>query len=171
MSGIDDLTDADFEDILPAGKAKTASDLVVTVIRLGKHKLPRVQFNFAPAVLAEIVGPRFDIAWAPHGRAFRIRAADLGRYEPVKVGRGEHMLLRCPCPSVGFVPTDETVEPEFYVDQAKRTILIEIGDKAFRGALPVPKVPLTTPAMDAHKAAVERARQAFPATSPVSLRK
>ncbi len=171
MSGLDDLTDADFEEILPAGKAKTASDLVISIVRLGKHKLPRVQFNFAPAVLEEIAGPLFDIAWAPHARAFRIRGADLGRYEPVKVGRGEHMLLRCPVPSIGFVPTHETIEPEFYVDRDKRTILIEVGEKAFRGAIPAPKVPLLNPAVDAQKAAVERARQAFPATAITSLRK
>lgn len=164
-----DLDDADFQEILPASRPSPPKvDLVVSIVRLGKRKLPRVQFNFEPSVLEEIVGPRFDIAWSPHHRAFRIVARDLGKYEPINPTRGNRVLLRCPTPEVGFNPTDEAISPEFYVNREKRAILVEIGVNAFRKP---PAQPAVLPAVAAHKSAVDRARAAFPATPPTSLRK
>lgn len=175
MTGIADFDDADFQDILPArAAASTKADLAVSVVRLGKNKIARVQFNFSPSAIAEIVGPRFDIAWAPHHRAFRITARDLGKYEPMNSTRGNRVLLRCPTPDVGFFATDEAIEPEFYVNQEKRAILIEIGTEAFRAPAASSVKPASPPATSGpttHKAAVERARQAYPATSITSLRK
>ena len=175
MSSIADFDDADFQEIAPS-RPSTApkADLAVSIVRLGKNKIPRVQFNFAPGVLEEIAGPRFDIAWAPDHRAFRITARDLGKFEPMNSTRGNRVLLRCPTPDVGFFATDEAIEPEFYVNQEKRAILIEIGTEAFRAPAASSVKPASPPATSGpttHKAAVERARQAYPATSITSLRK
>lgn len=148
----------DFVDIIPARfAAKKLPDLLVRAVKL--RSSVRVQFSFAPSVLEEIQGPRFDIAWSAKRQQFRITAKDLGRYEPAKVGRGERQFLRCPLPD-GLHPNEETVDPEFYVDREMKIITIEMEEhfKPRPQAKPAP----TAAQVSQHRDIVERAKAAVP---------
>jgi hypothetical protein len=134
------MTEADdFVEILPARPSlKVRAQLVVTIVAL--RGAERVQFNFAPEILEEIAGPRFDIAFSQKRRQFRIQARDLGRYEPIQPTRGDRRLLRCPLPPTVH-KSDEAIDPEFYVDREARTIVVEIEDAFKPKALPAPAPP------------------------------
>jgi hypothetical protein len=158
--------DDDFVDVLPAKLAgKLIPPLVVRVMRM--RSAERVQFNFAPALLEEIVGPRYDIAWSQKRRLFRISARDLGRYEAVQSGRSKRLILRCPLPPL-LHASEEVLDPEYYVDAGARVITVEIGDAFKQRALPAPSSP-ASPAPAARlpaggmKDIVARAKAAVPA--------
>ena len=134
----DDFDDSDFAD-LGALMVRREADLVLSCPALGRKGARRVMFNFRPAVLDEIGGPRFNIGFAQSRKtrqfAFRIQATETGRFEPSRPGRGDRRLLRVPVPTFGFVVTDDQVEPEFFVDQVGKCILVEVP-QAFRVAVP-----------------------------------
>lgn len=153
--------DDDFVDILPARLAgKVMPQLLVRIVAL--RAAQRVQFNFAPEILGEIQGPRFDIQWAAKTRRFRILARDLGRYEALQAGRSPRQMLRCPLPP-GLEPADTVLDPEFYVDREAKTIVVEIGGAFAPRALPAPAPIVTT--VSAARELVAKAKAAVPAPS------
>ncbi len=150
--------DDDFVDIMPARMiGKALPQLLVRVVKL--RSAVRVQFNFDPAILEEIKGPRYDIGWSAKRRLFRITARDLGKYEAGQSGRGNRAMLRCPVPP-GFHVTEDLVDPKFFVDRDNRTITIDLEDHFKMRALPPPAPP--APTGPSQREIIERAKAAVP---------
>ncbi len=131
-----------------------STDLKMTCVKMGRHGAIRIQFNFAPAVLAEIGEHRFSIGFAVSrrtgARAFRIAADPKGRFEAQTPGRGDRRLLRCPVPAGNFAAADGAAEPEYFVDRIGKVILVEVPDlftPAKPKVLPAP-MPSTAQATD-----------------------
>lgn len=120
----EDLSDDDFVEI-KRFEAKSSLDLTMRCVRLGRQQTRRVQFTFRPTVLAEIGGPRYEVAFAPVKKLFRIKASTSGEFEAIRAGRSDKEMIRCRVPEVGFVFADGVGEPEYYVDVIGKAILIE----------------------------------------------
>lgn len=141
----DEFDDDDFVE-LAGGPAPTAG-VILSVVALGRKAKATVQFSVAEPLLAEIVGPRFGIAFAVSKRsgnaAFRIKAGPQERYESMTFGKRTsgtpRRLLRCPAPAdTRFkLPIGTRVEPEYFVDARTGTILVEVPE--LRKAAPVPQ--------------------------------
>lgn len=146
----DEFDDDDFVE-LAAGPAPTAG-VILSVIALGRKAKATVQFSITEPLLAEIVGPRFGIAFAVSKRsgnaAFRIKAGPQERYESMTFGKRTsgtpRRLLRCPAPiDTRFkLPIGTRVEPEYFVDVRTGTILVEVPEPP-----KVPTVPKPAPTM------------------------
>lgn len=162
----DDFDDGDFADLGIQVRPKSA-DLVMTTIKMGRTHVARAQFNFAPDILAEIGGNRYSIGFAVSrktgARAFRIRVDEAGRFEAIRPAKGERRLLRCPLP-LGVICAEGRAEPEFFVDQIGKSILVEVPDLFLVKvkALPAPDVasaPRTAAVDDETRMAIDRRMQ------------
>lgn len=146
MSIFDEFDDAGFVELQPASKAVRKADLRIALIKV--RSAERLTLTFASAVLDEIVGPRFDVAWNPQKRLLLVKAGAAARFEASTFVRGDGRRLMVPVPG-GLTFSVQSCEPEYYVDAIGKRILIEVPvEFGRRLALPPPSAPVPAKASD-----------------------
>lgn len=136
MSVFDEFDDAGFVELQPASKAVRKAELRIALIKI--RSAERLTLTFASAVLDEIAGPRFDVAWNPQKRLLLVKAGPAARFEASTFVRGDGRRLMVPVPG-GLAFSVQSCEPEFYVDAVGKRILIEVPvEFGRRLALPAP---------------------------------
>lgn len=136
MSVFDEFDDAGFVELQPVSKAVRRADLRIALIKI--RSAERLTLTFAAAVLDEIAGPRFDVAWNPQKRLLLVKAGTAARFEAQTFVRGSGRRLMVPVPA-GLAFSIQSCEPEFYVDAVGKRILIEVPvEFGRRLALPAP---------------------------------
>lgn len=151
MSAFDDFDEAGFLTIERPGKSSTKAELRLAFMKM--RSAERVTLTFKPEILAEIGGPRFDVAWNPGKRLLLVKAGPLARFEAHETIRGVSRRIVIPLPA-GLAFGSGDCEPEFYVDAVGKRLLIEVPvEFGRRLALPAPALvparqPTVSPAAD-----------------------
>lgn len=139
MSAFDDFDEAGFLTIERPGKSNHKAELRLAFMKM--RSAERLTLTFKPEVLAEIGGPRFDVAWNPAKRLLLVKAGPQARFEAHETIRGVSRRIVIPLP-VGLVFGTGDCEPEFYVDAVGKRLLIEVPPSfGQRLALPAPAAP------------------------------
>ncbi len=143
MSAFDDFDEAGFLTIERPGKSTHKAELRLAFMKM--RSAERLTLTFKPEVLAEIGGPRFDVAWNPTKRLLLVKSGPQARFEAHETIRAVSRRIVIPLPA-GLTFGTGDCEPEFYVDAVGKRLLIEVPvEFGRRLALPAP-APAVTPA-------------------------
>lgn len=137
MNAFTDFDEAGFVMLAPVAKAASRMDVRLAFLKL--RSAERLAITFAKEVIAEIGGPRYDVAWNAQKRLLLVKAGEQARFEAASPEHHRTARICAPVPA-GLTFSVTNCEPEYYVDAIGKRILIEVPDEFGRRlALPAPK--------------------------------